>query len=181
MLLLRVVFSCCLCMSVGWCFVLDSLYQLAQPGEGYDRLLALDSFQIYEGGFIAESNKKTRINGFGAIIDLSGATIHQITAEGEGTLLDIERCVIINSGDSLAALDYSDSASGTLDHLAMVNNFDGVRFWRGETLTMKNSIIVSSIHYGVMTDDSSMTSVVMSFNDCWNNQSGNYMCWFGSC
>lgn len=177
--MLKVLFFCCL--SLSWCVTLDSLYQLAQPGEGYDKLLTLDSFQVYEGGITAEVGRKTCLHGYGAIIDLSGATIHQVTAEGEGTLLDIERCVIINGGDSLAALDYSDSASGILDHLTMLDNYDGVRFWYGESLSLKNSIIVNSTHYGVMTNDSSLSYFLISYDDCWNNQDGNYMCWFGSC
>lgn len=177
--MLKVLFFCCL--SLSWCTSLDSLYQLAQPGEGYDKLLTLDSFQVYDGGFISENGKKTCVRGFGAIIDLSGATYHQITAAGEGTLLDIERCVIINGADSIAALDYSDSSSGTIDHLTIVDNYDGVRFWDGEILSLKNSIIVSNSHFGVATNDTTLPYFAISYNDCWDNEGGNYMCWFGTC
>ncbi len=164
-----------------WCLNLDSLYQQAQPGEGYDKLLTLDSFQIYEGGFTAVEGKKTGIKGFGAIIDLSLGAIHQINAKGIGTFLDITRCVIINGGDGLAALDYYNNASGKLDHLTMVGGYNGVRFSYGESLILKNSIVVNNSNYGVMTNDSCLTRFLIFYNDNWNNQRGNYMCWFGSC
>lgn len=166
---------------LAWCLNLDSLYQLAQPGEGYDRLLVLDSFQIHEGGFSAQPGKKSGVKGFGAIIDLRPGSLHQIMVQGKGTLLDMSRCVIVNGGDGLAALDYCDSSSGRLDHLTMAGGYDGVRFWHGESLVLKNSIIVNASNYGVMTDDSSLGTFFISYNDAWNNQRGNYMCWFGSC
>lgn len=167
--------------SVVWCVNLDSLYQSAQPGEGYDRLLTLDSLQTYEGGFTALEGKKSGMKGFGAIIDLSRGAVHQIAAKGSGTVLDMARCVIINGADVLAALDYSDSVSGRLDHLTLVGGYNGIQFWHGESLILRNSIVVNSSNYGVVTHDSCLTCFLISYNDVWSNQRGNYMCWFGSC
>ncbi len=160
---------------------LDSIYQLAAPGQGYDKYLALDSGQIYEGGITAASGIKTGINGFGAIIDLAGGGLHQFIACGSGTVLDLQRCVIRNGPDSLTALDYGDSASGALDHLTLTGNFNGVSFWRGTAMNLKNSILVSQRNYGVVTEDSSLEWLSISFNDTWANANGNYICWFSSC
>lgn len=179
--MLKVLFSCYLSLSLIWCISLDSLYQLAQPGEGYDKLLTLDSFQIYEGGITAEVGKKTCIHGYGAIIDLDGGTVRKIAVRGAGTVLDIERCVIINGEIDSAALVYTNSAFGTLDHLTMAGNYDGIRFWHGESLSLKNSIIVNSDHYGMITIDSCLGAFQASYNDLWNNQYGNYVCWFSGC
>jgi len=180
-LLKRSWFCIFLPLSLIWCLSLDSLYQLAQPGEGYDKLLILDSAQLYEGGFRAEQGKKSGIKGFGAIINLSPGAVHQITAKGNGTLLDITRCVIVNGENGQAALDYCDTASGRIDHLTMVGSYNGIQFWYGESLVLRNSIVVNNSNYGVMTNDSCLTRFLISYNDCWNNQRGNYMCWFGSC
>jgi len=177
--LLKVLFFCCL--SLSWCTSLDSLYQLAQPGEGYDKFLILDSVQVYEGGITVETDKKSCIHGYGAIIDLSGGTTHNIVVQGSGTVLDIDRCVIINGETNSAALDYSESAWGKLDHLTMVGNYDGVRFWFGESLSLKNTILVNSSHYAVKTIDSCLPAFKISNNDLWNNGYGNYMCWFLGC
>jgi len=179
--LFKVIFFLCLFSTLASGLSLDSLYQLAQPGEGYDKLLVLDSFQVYEGGFSSDNGKKSCIHGQGAIIDLSNGAIQKISVQGIGTVLDIDRCVIINGSAGSSALDYSDSASGKLNHLTMVDNYDGIRFWCGESLTLKNSIVVNTAHYGVMTIDSSMSFFSISYNDCWNNQYGNYICWFSSC
>jgi hypothetical protein len=160
---------------------LDSLYQLAAPGQGYDKYLALDSGQIYEGGILAAPGLKTGINGFGAIIDLDNGSFRQLIARGGGTVMDIQRCVIRNGPDSLAALDYADSASGALDHLTLFDNFNGVSFWKGAALNLKNSVAANHRNYGFVTEDSSLEWLSISFNDTWANANGNYMCFFGSC
>lgn len=177
----RKLFICFLLISVGWNLNLDSLYQLAEPGEGYDKLLVLDSFQVYEGGFIAQTGKKSGVKGYGAIIDLSLGSIRQIKAVGNTTSLDIERCVIINGGDSIAAVSYNDAASGILNHLTILNSFNGVDFWYGARLTVKNSIIVKNQNSGVLTNDSCLSMLSISYNNCWRNLVANYYCWFGSC
>ncbi len=160
---------------------LDSLYQLATADSGYDKYLVLDSGQNYEGGIVALPGLKTGINGFGAIIDLGAGNIHQFTAMGTGTVLDLKRSVIKNGPDSLSALDYGDSASGALHHLTITDNFNGVSFWRGMGMILKNSIIVNSRLYGIVSEDSSLDALSISYVDCWGNTSGNYMCWFASC
>jgi hypothetical protein len=166
---------------LGSALSLDSLYQLCGPDQGYDKYLALDSGQVYEGGFMAAPGLKTGINGYGAIIDLTTGGIRQLIAAGGGTVLDLQRCVIRNGPDSLAALDYADSASGALDHLTVTGNFNGVSFWKGTAMTLKNCIIVNHRNFGVVSEDSSLEGLTISFNDTWNNTNGNYICWFGSC
>lgn len=176
---MRLLFCLGFGLSSVWGVNLDSLYRLAEPGEGYDRLLVLDSFQVYEGGFAADAGRKSCLRGCGAIIDLSKGT-SQIRVTGDGTSLDIERCVVKGQVNS-AALAYTWSAAGRIDHLTIVENYDGVKFWGGKNLSMKNTVITSSKNYGIATVYFSLDSLRISHSDVWNSQAGNYMYFYMGC
>jgi parallel beta-helix repeat protein len=153
---------------------LQSAYDEAGAGEGYDKLVILNPEVTYTGGCGILQGKKSCIRGNGAICDLENG---QIFASQPGTLLDITGCCLINGG-SIGAIYVADSADANIDGNTICKNGVGLYVWAYASSTVKNNIIFkntkSSPMYGIAKHQYT-SSLNILYNDTDSNLGGNYM------
>jgi hypothetical protein len=151
---------------------LQTAYDQAGPGEGYDKLLVLDPKETYVGGVGVMLGKKSCIRGNGALIDLDGGNVQ---AGGIGTQLDISGCCLINAG-YYGAVNVQDNGHANINGntICKSNGLAGIRVWEYSTATIKNNIIWGNATYGVAKHQNTGTTDLL-YNDTGNNMSGDYM------
>ena len=157
-----------------WGVTLQSVYDQAGPGEGYDKLLILDPNVTYTGGCGVSQGKKSCIRGNGAVLDLQH---NQIYCGQPGTEVTIEGCCLINGAASDAAITVLDGAVATLDGNTFAKNYISIKIWLGSSATIKNNIVYGNSWYGVAAHQNSYGSLTILYNDFHNNGGGNYMYW----
>ncbi len=125
----------------------------ALPGEGYDRVLHLDSLAVYTGGLTLTSGTNC-IHGHGAILDLGGISIRAMNYR---TVLDIDACVILNgprtSGGS--ALSYTYAAAGRVQNCVFYGNRIGLhmREVNVNATAVRNCIFMHNDEWGAVLHD----------------------------
>jgi parallel beta-helix repeat protein len=154
---------------------LQSAYDEAGAGEGYDKLVILDPNVTYTGGCGIVQGKKSCIRGNGALCDLEGG---QIFCSQPSTQLDITGCCIINGG-SIGAIYVADSSSANIDGNTICKSGIGLYIWAYSSATVKNNIIFKNNKsggnmYGVAKHQYT-TSLNVLYNDTESNYGGNYM------
>ena len=141
---------------------LKTMYDLAGPGNGYDKLIVLDPGATYTGGLwigatynrmaitFDGQREKVRIDGHGAILDLQGTEICIAYCQGS---LDIEDCVIINGGVRFRG--YDDGVlhlkpEGSVRYVTFYQPHDyGVRvFGCGDNILVERNIVVDAVDTG---------------------------------
>ncbi len=141
---------------------LQEMFELAGPGNGYDKYIELETGVTYTGGLFigATFNRITaefigdgldvRIVGNGAILDLQGG---QITVAYCNNRLDIDDCIVIN-GD-LRFRGYDDSyttlvPSGSAQYVTFYNTHDyAVRmFGCGSDIFLQRNIFMNAVDTG---------------------------------
>jgi hypothetical protein len=141
---------------------LKQAFELAEAGEGYDKLVVLDGSQTYIGGLLigrTYNNDQLRLEdeilvdvkivGNGAVLDLQGEKLCISYCENT---LDIEDCVIIN-GTVLyrgIEMDYHQKPSGSVSHCTIYNAIDyGLKTqYCGEGIQFDHNIVMNSISTG---------------------------------
>jgi parallel beta-helix repeat protein len=154
---------------------LQSAYNEAGPGEGYDKLLTLDPKVTYTGGLGVVQGKKSCIRGGGALCDLEGG---QIFVSQPSTQLDITGCCLVN-GSGMGAVYVADSARANIDGNTVCKSGVGLYIWAYASATVKNNIIFKNIKsggsmYGIAKHQYT-TSLDILYNDTDSNYGGNYM------
>ncbi len=147
---------------------LQSAYDQAGPGEGYDKLVVLDPLELYTGRCDLSEGKRSCIRGNGALVDLK---FGQVVASGSGTELFLTGCCLVNGN---AAVSVQNGAAGTIDGNTICKSVMGVKAWESKSCTLKNNIIYGN-DYGVTREE--YTSTDISYNDFDNNAKGNYVYW----
>lgn len=146
----------------------QDVYDQAGPGEGYDKLVILDSNETYTGRCDVLVGKKSCIRGNGALIDLQ---FGQVVASGAGTELLITGCCLVEGN---SAVSIQDGAKGVVDGNTICKSVMGVKAWQSLACTVKNNIIYGN-DYGVAREEN--TSVSILYDDVDNNTKGNYVYW----
>jgi parallel beta-helix repeat protein len=163
---------CLLCVALvvpsAWAVKLQDVYDQAGPGEGYDKLLILDSNETYTGRCDVLVGKKSCIRGNGALIDLE---FGQVVASGSGTELLITGCCLVEGN---AAVSIQDGAKGIVDGNTICKSGKGIQAWQSLACTVKNNILYGN-DYGVAREEN--TSVSILYDDVDNNPKGNYVYW----
>jgi hypothetical protein len=144
---------------------LQEVYQTAGPGQGYDKLVALEAGKVYTGG-ITVFDEKAVIHGNGAAIDLGGGSITIANDLVIDTRLDIDHCVLTNGA---IALDYSNSANGHITNCTFYLNQIGVQIlYCTDTLSsILNCIFLENSEYAVLCMQYYYPAI--SHNCCYNN------------
>jgi parallel beta-helix repeat protein len=154
---------------------LQSAYDEAGPGEGYDKLLVLNPNVTYTGGLSVVQGKKSCIRGNGALCDLDG---NQVFISQPGTLCDVTGCCFVD-GSFLGALYISDGASANVDGNTICKSGIGVYVWMNASATVKNNVIFKNTKTGApmygIAKHQSTTSLNVLYNDVDANYGGNYM------
>jgi hypothetical protein len=154
---------------------LQSAYDEAGPGEGYDKLLVLDPNVTYTGGLGVVQGKKSCVRGNGALCDLSG---NQIFISQPGTQCDITGCCFVG-GSAFGAVYVADGANANIDGNTICKSGTGVYVWLNAIATVKNNIIFKNNvggapMYGIAKHQST-TNLSVLYNDVDSNYGGNYM------
>ena len=151
---------------------LQTAYDKCGPGDGYDKLLVLDSKVTYTGGCGVLMYKKSCIRGNGALINLDGESIG---AGQYGTELTVEECCLINAG-YYGAISIQDSASVVANgnSICKSNGVAAIYVWIGSSGTLKNNVIYGSKNYGIAKHQSTGTLNIL-YNDVDACSGGNYM------
>ena len=136
---------------------LKEMYDNANPGKNYEKLIVLDSNVVYTGGF-TQDVQSVCIKGNGAIIDLSG---EYIAVKGANNRLDIDHCVFIDSNDSIKPnsfgepfLFFDDQAYGKIFNntfYGLANNKQADKGINIRNCLSDTSVIINNIFYGFRT------------------------------
>ena len=142
---------------------LREAYEAAAPGSGYDRVITLQTGQVYTGGLLigpvlsprgwgleGEPGEDVKIIGNGAILDLRG---EQICISYCDNRLDIEDCVILRGNVRFRGIDTFDHyeiPTGSVRYCTFYGPHDyGVRLQgTGSGVTLERNIIVDAVSTG---------------------------------
>ena len=159
-------------LSLSFSITLQEVYDLAEPQNGYDKYITLDSEEIYEGGLgIFEGN--VYINCQGAIIDLlGGAGIWLFSDEYYTANLDIEYCTIFNGETS--GLNFMGISTGNISNCNFISNDIGLVLMDQSHATLKNSNFIDNETYGLglITEEPVLE---ISYSNFWENSEGDCM------
>jgi len=126
---------------------LQQMYDDAVAGNGFDKLIVLDSLVTYTGGF-NQDVQLVCIQGNGAIIDLEG---EEILIDGEDKIFNIAHCIIISSSYLSKFICYENGASGNILNNTFYgtndngNSYSGIKFIE---CVNNSSTIRNNIFYG---------------------------------
>jgi len=158
--------------SLAFSITLQEAYNEAEPANGYDKYVILDSNQIYEGGLgIFEGN--IYINCQGAIIDLlGGGGIWLFADEYYTANLDIEYCTIFNGETS--GLNFMGISTGNISNCNFILNDIGLTLMDQSYATLKNSNFTNNETYGLglITEEPVLE---VSYSNFWDNSEGDCM------
>ncbi len=151
------------CSHTGLCTTLREMYETAQPGSGYDKLIELQTGVVYTGGlFIGKTFNRINaqfegvdgidvcIKGNGAVLDLRGG---EICISYCTDRLDVENCVIINGN-----VRYRGMEDGPL-HIKPTGSARYITFYEphdyavriigcGDNITVERNIFVDTVETG---------------------------------
>ena len=126
---------------------LQSVFDSAEPGNGYDKHVVLARSEIYTGGLgIYEGD--VLIDGNGAVVDLEGGT--GIWVYGDEIIpanLDIQYITLLNG--EWYGVFYGGLATGNITNCNFINNGYGVQLYDFAEIQIKNSNFVENLYYGV--------------------------------
>ncbi len=142
---------------------LKEMYDAAPPGQGFDKLIRLETDVVYTGGlyigktfnrinatFDGDEGKDVRIEGNGAILDLEGG---EICISYCSKRLEIDDCVIINGDIRYRGIEegaFVAKPRGSVTYVTFYEPHDyGVRvFFCGNGITIERNIIVDAADTG---------------------------------
>lgn len=144
---------------------LQSMYDQAGPGEGYDKLVILERGQVYTGGLTVQPGVTCCIRGNDAVCMPGGLDIGVYT----GATLDIFDTVITGH----RVIWYHSGSQGIISGNTISDGAQGIKAILA-SVTIENNIIANNIGMGIAVDTSSAPPYIQ-YNDVWNNLEGNYM------
>ena len=147
---------------------LQNMYNQANSGLGYERLIELERGMIYTGGLVI-SDETVGIKGRGAIIDLQGSSI---SVNGV-SVIEIDGCIIINGNNGLYA---QDEVRARITQCTFYNNDIGIHFMsEAGAIEVVNTILANNFLYGFACEEHS--NRVLHYIDAYQNLLGDYMEW----
>jgi len=126
---------------------LQSVFDAAGPGSGYDKYVVLEQNMTYTGEVgIYEGN--IFIEGNGAIVDLNqGLGIWVYAEEEYPANLDIEYVTIINGGYN--GLTFNGTSTGNISNCNFIQNAYGIQIMDSTNISVKNSNFIGNSDYGL--------------------------------
>ena len=163
---------------------LEEMYNNANPGEGYNKLIILEKDSIYIGRFVQDV-QSVCIHGNGAIIVLNDSSI---LIDGENKRLDIDHVILIVDGNVNSFLLFKNGSYGNILNNTFYGKIDSqitsycITF---EECTNHISIIENNIFaffsFGIFYYTSEFNASInlnLSNNDMWNCDTP-YLYWGG--
>lgn len=152
---------------------LQAAYDACGPGEGYDKLLVLDPANIYIGMLTVTNSVRSCIHGNGAIIHLNYPSYrNSIRAWGQGTVLDMDHCIIRGANE---AVGLHDGVSGTFVNNTFYDCGYGIYVWDAASATAYNNIIAFGPAGSIGFARLEGATTVIHHNDVWRMPGGAYM------
>ncbi len=150
-------------IGTGQATTLREAFEAAGPGDGFQKLVILETGQVYTGGLhigptlpcyssklVGDAAVDTKIVGNGAILDLQGEQIIMSYCNEE---LVIEDCIVLNGNIRYRGLTWSDIQvlpQGAVRNVTFYKPHDyGVRFQRsGPGITLERNLVVDPVNTG---------------------------------
>jgi len=156
-------------LSFAECITLQSVFDTAEPGNGYDKYVILEENMIYTGEVgVYEGN--VFIEGNGAIVDLNeGLGIWVYAEEGYPANLDIEYVTIINGGYN--GLTFNGKSTGNISNCNFIQNAYGIQIMDSTNISVKNSNFIQNSDYGIAVRGL-LASFEIGYSNFWENGVG---------
>ena len=148
---------------------LQSVFDAAGPGNGYDKYVVLEQNIIYTGeAGVYEGD--VFVEGNGATIDLNqGLGIWVYADEDYPASLDLEYVTIINSGYN--GLTFNGYSTGNISNCNFIQNVYGIQIMDEVEINVKNCNFIDNNQYGI-TVRGTVASFEISHSNCWENEMG---------
>ena len=145
---------------------LQSVFDTAEPSNGYDKYVILEQNMIYTGEVgVYEGN--VFIEGNGAIVDLNeGLGIWVYAEEEYPANLDIEFVTIINGGYN--GLTFNGTSTGNISNCNFIQNAYGIQIMDDVNISINNCNFVENSQYGICVRGT-IASFEISYSNCWEN------------
>ena len=145
---------------------LQSVFDAAGPGNGYDKYVVLEQDVIYTGEVgVYEGN--VFIEGNGAIVDLNeGLGIWVYAEEEYPANLDIEYVTIIEGGYN--GLTFNGTSTGSISNCNFIHNEFGIQIMDEVNISINNCNFVENSQYGIAVRGTT-ASFEISYSNCWEN------------
>ena len=172
MKLITLSFISVIYLSLAEGITLQSVFDVAEPANGYDKLVNLSQDETYTGGLgIFEGN--VLIDGHGAIIDLQGGSgIWVYADENYPANLDIQYCNIING--AYYGVSYGGTSTGILTNCNFVRNDFGIKLYDFSDVEIKNCNLIENTVYGVGIY-SELPVCEINYTNAWGNGEASWM------
>ena len=157
-------------LSLAEGITLQSVFDAAEPENGYDKYLVLEQNMIYTGEVgVYEGN--VFIEGNGAIVDLNEGLGIWVYAEAEHPAnLDIEFVTIINGGYN--ALTFNGTAMGNISNCNLISNLFGIQIMDQGNISVKNCNFIDNSQYGIAVRGTTAALDENNHSNFWENGLG---------
>ena len=152
------------CSSLLQGITLQSVFDEAGPGNGYDKYVVLQQDIIYTGEVgVYEGN--------GAIVDLNeGLGIWVYAEEVYPANLDIEFVTIINGGYN--GLTFNGTSTGTISNCNFISNMYGIQIMDFVNISVKNCNFIDNSQYGIAVRGTTANLNEINYSNFWENGVG---------
>jgi len=156
-------------LSLAEGITLQSVFNAAGPGNGYDKYVVLEQNLIYTGE-VGIYEGEVFIEGNGAIVDLNGGLGIWVYAEEEYPAnLDIEFVTIINGGYN--GLTFNGTSTGNISNCNFIQNAYGIQIMDEVNISVKNCNFIDNNQYGIAVRGT-VASLEISYSNFWENELG---------
>jgi len=157
-------------LSLAEGITLQSIFDAAGPGNGYDKYVVLEKNMIYTGE-VGVYEGDVFIEGNGAIVDLNEGLGIWVYAEAEYPAnLDIEFVTIINGGYN--ALTFNGTSTGNISNCNFIQNGFGIQIMDSANITVKNCNFIDNNEYGIAIRGHTATVDEINHSNFWENGLG---------
>ena len=148
---------------------LQSVFDAAGPGNGYDKYVVLEQNTIYTGE-VGIYEGDVFIEGNGAIVDLNeGLGIWVYAEEGYPANLDIEFVTIINGGYN--GITFNGSSTGNISNCNFVSNLFGIQIMDDTHISVKNCNFIDN-NQDCVAVRGTVASFEISYSNFFENSLG---------
>ena len=158
------------CVSILQGITLQSIFDAAGPGYGYDKYVVLEQDIIYTGE-VGIYEGDVLIEGNGAIVDLNeGLGIWVYAEEEYPASLDIEFVTIINGGYN--GLTFNGHSTWNISNCNFISNLYGIQIMDNVEITVKNCNFIDNSQYGIAIRGTEATLEEINHSNFWENGLG---------
>ena len=170
MKMLHLNFIILYCFSILNGITLQSVFDAAGPGNGYDKYVILEHNTIYTGE-VGIYDGNVFIEGNGAIVDLNeGLGIWVYAEENFPANLDIQFLTIINGGYN--GLTFNGSSTGNISNCNFISNLFGIQIMDNVNISIKNCNFINNSQYGIAVRGTTATLDEIHYSNFWENGLG---------